>query len=257
MERNTTVCARYMKDVCLFIAMSIKNEFLTGLTKFSRWHAVSMLLMGLFLVLPLNHIIIGMWYFTEKFIHEMGHAYFDLLAGDFSVSIWNDPPMAWVMKSEKLEEFIFIGLGGVIFTSIIFLSVILLGFLFFKYKNWPLRRSVNFGPDTIGFQLIMIVFTTFLIESINIIPMQFEGHTSDMGKLLGEYIGNSSLVLSETNQPFLILCIMLVTFLTVLLMFAFYFILGSNCFYCIIKRIKRISNNNEKKVQRYNVNKKE
>lgn len=241
MERNTTVCARYMKDVCLFIAMSIRNYFLTRLTKFSRWHAVSMVLMGLFLFLPLNHIIIGLWNFTEKFIHEMGHAYFDLLAGDFSFSIWNDPPMAWVMKSEKFEEFIFIGLGGVIFTSIFYLSTILLVFLFFKYKNWPLRRSVNFGPDTIGFQLVMILFTTFLIESINIIPMQIEGQKSDMAKLLGENMGNPSLVLSEANQPILILCIVLFSFLIVLLMFSFYFILGSNCFYCIIERLKKAS----------------
>ena len=211
--------------------MAILNTLKEKITKV---HIISIILAILFFISPLYDLSLGNWMFTIDFIHESGHTYFDLLFGDPSTTISINPPSTHIMRSGTIYIYALILLGGIVFTSIFLLTLISLIFLIFKYKKWYYRKSVNLGTDTIGFQINVFLFSTFLRALIpNIIPQRVYNGSyyalSDGGQLFIDYFHIPWLI---TGSIISIMYLFLVLFLVLS-----YILLISNCFYCIIKTV--------------------
>ena len=69
--------------------------------KLTKFYIISAVLAILFLISPLSSLFLEKWTFTIAFIHESGHAYFDLLFGDPSTTISTNPPSTHLMISDK------------------------------------------------------------------------------------------------------------------------------------------------------------
>ena len=213
--------------------MSIMAKITIFNKKFTTLHKTSIILMLLYLISPLDILFLQLWSFTASFIHESGHAYFNLLFGDKYVIMKTNPFETQPTTTKSIEENILIILGGMFFTMTFFLLLILLVFLIFKYKRWQYKSAIHLGTDTIGFHVNIFLFTSLLVEFIsNSIPyVNSTNNLSDGGQLFGIYLHLSWIVITDP----LIISIMNI-FLALFFVLS-YMLLISNCFYCLIKKL--------------------
>lgn len=207
--------------------------------KITRFHIMSTILMLIFILSSLRSWFFEIWDFTIGFVHESGHAYFDLLFGSPYIIITNNPPQTGIMESNNIIENIFIILGGVIFATVFLSTCILFIFLIFKYKGWQYRRSVNLGTDTIGFQINLFLFSYIFTEIlIDFVPhIITNNRLNDGGILVINYLHIHWFLITDP------ISIAILNFSAIFIVLS-YMLLITNCFYCIIKKIsvKHIKN---------------